>query len=159
MIAGAEGLIGLVNIIVLLGVIALIILIIHAVRFKRNAIFKQNVQKNLKKYTAAGLLLALIALPAVSIGVYSAYDYFKYKSYNDEFEANNTNFSALYSTILKDDLGAFKQALTTCGSYCIKVNPGAKKYDNLLVTTVDLKANKITAYLVALNQAEVTTPQ
>ena len=142
MIHGAEGLIGVVNIIVLLGVLATLGLI-AVVLYKRP-----------HNWWLLSFLLVL-ALPSWGAGIFFVVNYIQDKPYNDAFERNNSNFKAMSETLNSDDLVKFKQALNTCGQYCIGTpNPGARKYDTLLVIARYANATKIIMYLQQLNEAE-----
>ena len=159
MIFGAEGLIGIVNIVLLLGVLALIALLVGGIRYQRSVSYQQQVKQHAIRYGLIGLLLALIALPTVAFSCWAGWDYIAHKSQRDAFERNNQHASEVYSAMQEDNLERFKQALTTCGNYCLHADPGEKKYDELLISAGYAKASKVQAYLNTLNQAEVATPQ
>lgn len=159
MIFGAEGLIGIVNIVLLLGALALITLLVGVIRYKRSASYQQQVKQHAIRYSLIGLLLTLIALPTLAFSLWAGWDYVEQKPRRDAFELNNQHISELYSAIEEDNLERFQQALSICGDYCIHVEPGYKKYDELLISAGHAKAHKIQAYLNTLNQTEVATPQ
>lgn len=159
MIFGAEGLIGIVNIVLLLGTLALIALLLGVIRYKRSASYQQQVKQHAIRYSLIGLLLALIALPTLAFSCWASWDYVAHQSQRESFERNNQHADALYKAMQEDNLEQFKQALTTCGNYCLHADPGEKKYDELLISAGYANAVKIQAFLNKLNQAEVATPQ
>jgi hypothetical protein len=158
LIFGAEVAIFIVNIALLLGVIANVILLGWYIWRKKNQ--PQQFAKKLSLgHKILIALLLIIAAHAWFIGGFVLFNYVKDKPYRDAFERNNENFGVMYQTIQEDNLSAFKQALKVCGDYCIGTpNPGARKYDQLMITADYAKATKIKQYLAQLNLTEKTKP-
>jgi hypothetical protein len=159
LIFGAEGAIALINIVLLLGAIATLILLGWYVWRKKYQPQKLAKKLSLGQKFLIGFLL-IIALPAWFAGGFALITYVKDKPYNDAFERNNKNFEAMQQTMQEDNLATFKQALTVCGDYCIGTpNPGARKYDTLIINAEYAKAIKIKQYLAQLNQTEKPQPE
>jgi hypothetical protein len=102
-------------------------------------------------------------MPTLVIAPWAAYTYVKEKPARDAFERNNQNFTALYKTIQKDDVDAFKLALATCGDYCTKTcdfcDFGKTKYDNLLIAAEGIGSSHVVEYIKEINASEKPKPE